>query len=196
MIFNEFDNALWLILKNDRKNRKKILEFIKTIPCNFIIDIQNSIDEYNQYMINNEGKDDDDINKRTFSGEIYSVDGYFYSYHIDTDSNVLYIGRSSYENGRYYNDFRLSLAMIDSKVEKLGNKNIGGILSSSLFEERLSVNYSVFNTRVGVLMLKFINNNNYRLCGILNRDVPDNYELEEFENKFVRIKKKYKGEKV
>jgi len=196
MIFNVFDNALWLILKNDRKNRKKILEFIKSIPGEFIVDIQKSIVEYYQYMINNVGKNDEDIDKRTFSGEIYTIDGYFYSYQIDTDKDMLFIGRSIYENGRYYNDFRLSLVVVDSKVDNMCNKNIGGILSSSLFEERLSVDYTVFDTKIGFLMLKFINNNNYKLCGILNKDVPDNYELDEFENKFVRIKKKYKGERV
>lgn len=196
MIFNSFDRALWLILKNDKKNRKRILEFIRTIPNQFIMDIQKSIDEYNKYKINNIGIDEDDVNKRTFSGEIYTKDGYFYSYQIDTYKDMLFIGRSIYENGAYYNDFRLSLSSVDSNVNNLSNQNIGGILSSSLFEERFSIDYSLFSSKIGILMLKFINNNNYRLCCILNRDIPDNYDLEEFENKFVRIKKIYKGERV
>ena len=36
MIFdNSFDKSLWMIIKCDRKNRKRITDFIKSIPDDF-----------------------------------------------------------------------------------------------------------------------------------------------------------------
>lgn len=194
MMFLEYDKALWLILKNDNRNKKKILEFIRTIPSEFIFNIQDSIKLYN--MMKNSDLSVDDLKTRNFNGEIYTGDGYFYSYSIDIEKDMLFIGRSIYENGAYYNDFRLSLNSVDLNIDKnnLVNYNIGGILSASLFEERISINYNVSNTRLGSYLFKCINNEQYRLCGFLSRDIPDDYNLENFENRLVKIRKKYIGD--
>ena len=139
---------------------------------------------------------EDDTKVIDFNGEIYTGDGYFYSYNIDVEKDMLFIGRSIYENGAYYNDFRLSLSSVDLNVDKKKfiNHNVGGILSASLFDERISIDYSFFNTNFGSYLLKYINNQQYRLCGFLSRDIPDDYNLDEFENRFVKIKKKYIGD--
>ena len=53
MIFsNNYDKILWLILKNDNINRERILEFIENIPSDFLIKLQNTIKEYEEYKLN------------------------------------------------------------------------------------------------------------------------------------------------
>ena len=53
MIFNNnYDRILWLILKNDNISRERILEFIENIPSDFLIKLQNTIKEYEEYKLN------------------------------------------------------------------------------------------------------------------------------------------------
>ena len=53
MIFdNDYDKALWLMLKADKKNRKMIAEFIRSIPSGLYEQIRKSISIYKEYIDN------------------------------------------------------------------------------------------------------------------------------------------------
>jgi len=50
MIFgNGFDEALWYMLKADRKNRKRIVEFIKGIPEELLEEIKSAVEQYQKW---------------------------------------------------------------------------------------------------------------------------------------------------
>ena len=68
MIFNsEFDKSLWLMIKGDIKNRKKIVDFVKSIPYELILDIRDNLVEYDKYKMDNIGIDYDDREYRCFN---------------------------------------------------------------------------------------------------------------------------------
>lgn len=110
MVFDKnYDNTLWLVLMGDKNNRDVIMEFIKSIPANFLYTIQNTLLEYNRYLLENENVPVKDRSYRAFNGDIYGSDGYLYSFNIDISSNTLSLFRNAYRYGLYFNDFELVL---------------------------------------------------------------------------------------
>lgn len=79
MIFSEeYDAALWYILKADKKNRKKLVDFIKGLPSELVSDIKKTIEEMKEYSKN--GKKCERIYKNMECGDIvyhYSLDPFF-----------------------------------------------------------------------------------------------------------------------
>lgn len=105
MIFNNnYDKILWLILKYDKSNRERILDFIENIPCEFLIKIQNVIKEYVEYK-----SDSSVYKKNNFYGEYYDESKYLYHFNIDKDCDTLFVGRHILKYGRMFNDFGLLL---------------------------------------------------------------------------------------
>ena len=90
MIFsNNYDKILWLILKNDKINRERILEFIENIPLEFLENIKDSIREYEEYKLDNCFSK----KKKNFYGEYYIGCKYLYHFNIDKDCDTLFVGR-------------------------------------------------------------------------------------------------------
>ena len=105
MIFNNnYDKILWLILKYDKSNRERILDFIENIPCEFLIKIQKVIKEYVEYKLDNSVD-----KKNNFYGEYYDESKYLYHFNIDKDCDTLFVGRHILKYGRMFNDFGLLL---------------------------------------------------------------------------------------
>lgn len=106
MIFDKnYDDVLWLLIEGDRNNRDIIINFIKSIPNELLVKIQNTILEYNSYKLSKENND-----YIGFYGEMYDKNGDLYSFNIDEDSDVLKLSRSTYNYGKYYNNFNLVLS--------------------------------------------------------------------------------------
>ena len=82
MIFGkDYDKSLYLILKNNIRNKELMNDFLGLIPYEFIIKIKNDIVCYeNSEIINKNSR------LNNFNSEVYTSDGYLYSYYIDTDS--------------------------------------------------------------------------------------------------------------
>lgn len=60
MIFDKgYDFSLWCILSTDKKNRTKIIEFIKSIPQEFLNKIRDGILQYRIYEQNNSNEEFD-----------------------------------------------------------------------------------------------------------------------------------------
>ena len=50
MLFDKnFDKSLWLLIKGDRRNRGKIVDFVKSLSNEFIVMIQEGLLEYEKY---------------------------------------------------------------------------------------------------------------------------------------------------
>ena len=110
MLFSkELDKSLFLILKNDRKNRKEIVNFLIGIPKNLRYKMQYEIGRY-QYRY------DECINSN-LSRKFISDDGSSYSYKYEGEIDELLILRTTLNNetsilslssynrhiGKYYN---------------------------------------------------------------------------------------------
>lgn len=188
MIFNkDYDKMLWLILKNDKGNRERILEFIKSIPSDFLVKIQDTIKEYEEYKLS----DDKHLKMRNFNGKFYDGEKYLYHFSIDKDRDTLFVGRNAFKYGKIFNDFGLLL---------FNGSNVNQI---NTFDEyvigNISFDYELINDGMRIVQGKytFID---YKLLDVMlgkvivtsNRDwimfknrmvfvdinnVPDNYNL-------------------
>lgn len=78
----EYDISLWLILKNDSKNRSLILDLIKSIPDDIYKEILNKINKYKNGMMINLYKE-------------LKVKNNFYFFSINKEDGSIIIGKSA-----------------------------------------------------------------------------------------------------
>lgn len=122
MIFSdELDKSLLIILKNDRKSRKEIIDFIQEIPDSLIKDLKNEI------VFTQDIDDDEEIIHPILSKKYISKNNNTYSYKYDNDVDELLLLKrgidndttiltlSSYNNyiGRFYN-----IRIKNNRIEK------------------------------------------------------------------------------
>lgn len=197
MIFDrEFDESLWLIVKNDRKNRMKVLEFIKSIPYEFILKIQNVLIEYNVYKLENEGVPFSDRKYRCFNGGLYVSNGDLYSFNVDIQNDSLFISRSTRRYARQFSDFSILLSSYKEDVNNYETQEIGKIFydfhdkvsspNDISFEMGDSIVYSSVKVPFGNLLFSNTNNGIIKFCGLDRDSIPADYNLECVENKLVR----------
>lgn len=116
MIFGEsYDRALWLMLKGDKKNRKRINDLISSIPYELYIEIKNKmgiVDENrkkNVFLINEE-----------YFHNSYVKEDKLYFYRINPYNYGLSLGYSVLNNSNYDREFEITLCPLD-KID-LDNK--------------------------------------------------------------------------
>lgn len=128
MIFNEnYDKVLWLMLLGNKNNSERIIEFIKSIPDEFLPVIQNTIEEYNKYRLENNSSLN--VKNRCFNGEFNDGREYIYCFSIDNESGLLLLGRCSYEYGVYFNDFEMKLSSYvdNNQIDIFSKQKLGEI---------------------------------------------------------------------
>lgn len=198
MIFDKnYDKILWLILKGNKDNRERILEFIGSIPNHFLIKIQNTIKEYEEYKLDN-----NNLVKKNFNGEWFDGEKYLYHFNIDKDSDTLFVGRNIFKYGIVNNDFGLLLTndidfkIIDNFCEYLIGKvsydyeliNDG---SKVIQGEYTSVDYKLLNVIFGNVIVTSNKNRIFfkdRMNFVDTDKIPDDYNLD-------NIKKLFRGKK-
>lgn len=118
MIFDDgFDRTLWLLLEKDIDNRTRIVDFIRSIPRELLINIQNSLIKYNNMT-----------DKKEIYGDDYTRKNYIYYFNIS--DGVLHLGRCAYRYGLYYTDFELRLRSFkDIKEIEMFNDGFVGEMS-------------------------------------------------------------------
>ena len=189
MIFNnEFDKSLWFMIKGDIKNRKKIVDFIKSIPYNLILDIRENLIEYDKYKMDNIGIDYDNRVYRSFNKQIYSSIGELYSFSIDVRNDILSITKSIYIMGAYYKNFSIELCNIDnlSKLNSIGKLcyPVDGV------NNLMNINYSIGDIGLTNVLVSSVNKDRYRFCGFINLDEDINLNLDNISGKLIRTKKR------
>lgn len=110
MIFgNGYDSSLWLMMKSDRKNRKKILEFIGNIPEKLYIEIKEKLSMIDDYRESNR-------NRVYFHGNC-EKDGKLYYYRIDLYNYGLSIGCSIFNGLSYDEIFEINIYPSDNLAD-------------------------------------------------------------------------------
>ena len=143
MIFsNNYDKILWLILKNDKINGDRVLEFIENIPLEFLDRIQDSIREYEEYKLDNSID-----RKKYFCGEYYDGSKYLYHFSIDMDCDTLFVGRHTNRYGKMFNDFGLLL------TNGIDIKNMNEICEYMI--GKVSFDYDIVNDGVKTIQGKY-----------------------------------------
>ena len=196
MIFNnEFDKSLWLMMKSDIKNRKKIVDFIKSIPYELILSIRDNLIEYDKYKIDNMGIDFNNREYKCFNKQIYSSVGELYSFNIDVRRDTLSITKSIYVMGAYYKNFSIELMNINKNLNLSKINDIGVMCYSTDGVGNLKkVNYGFMDMGLFNVLLSSVNNDIYRFCGFVNVDKDIDLELNNNVEKLIRIKKRNNGD--
>lgn len=177
MIFdNNFDKTLCLIIKGDRKNGKKIVEFIKSIPYEFILMVREGLVEYERYKIENERLSLDDRENKCFGEQIYNNIGELYSFNIDVKNDMLSITKSVYISGAYYRNFSIKLININDDKNKSMITEIGSLCYAVDWVRNMKeIDYGMMNIGLTNVLVSSSNNDVYKLCGVV--DLSKNFEL-------------------
>lgn len=153
MIFGkEYDLSLWYIIKADKRNRYKIIEFIKEIP----IDLINNID------LAIEKSKNEEIDYSKYDGNIYKITSYKdsnikYYFYIDNIDYCLTIAKEYNNDGKRQTLFELMLFPLRLEMIKMFDEEWIGTISNynsncSLTEISQINNkyeYNLYNTPIG-----------------------------------------------
>lgn len=192
MIFGkDYDKSLYLIIKNNIRNKELVNDFLSLIPYEFIIRIQNDIIEYENYNLKNNEIIDNDSKLNNFNSEIYTSTGYLYSYYIDIENGLLSISRSVYQCGAYYKEFELKLFRCRN-IDNYSVKNIGSIsFGFNNMDNSYNCNYNISEYEFKVVKVPFKNMlfllENNMLIGI-DKDVMNNDELDDIRSNLCKNK--------
>ena len=191
MLFdNNFDKTLWLLIKSDRRNRGKIIDFVKSIPDEFILMIQEGLVEYEKYKLENDCISFDDREYRCFDNQMYNSMGELYSFNIDTKKDILSITKSIYILGAYYRNFNIKLKNLSNINDKSNMKDIGNMCYAIDGVGNLrKISYDIMNIGLTNVLISSSNNDIYRLCGVVEIDKDIDLNLDNINGKLVRIKK-------
>ena len=195
MIFNsEFDKSLWLLIKGDIKNRKKIVEFIESIPSELILSIRDSLIEYDKYKMDNIGIDFNNREYKCFNNQMYTNYGELFSFNIDSKKDILSITKSIYIMGAYYRNFSIELKNLTDDKGKSRIGNIGNVYYSidGIGNVR-KINYDIMNIGATNFLVSYSNNGIHRLCGLVDLDKDFEINIDNKNGKLVRTKKKDNG---
>lgn len=191
MLFDKnFDKSLWLLIKGDRRNRGKIVDFVKSLSSEFILMIQEGLLEYEKYKKRNEEIPLNDREYECFDNQIYNGLGELYSFNIDPKKDILSITKSIYILGSYYRNFSIKLMNISENKDKSMMRDIGCLCYPIDGVGNLrKVNYSIMDIGLTNVLVSSSNNDIYRFCGIVEIDNDVDLNLDNINRKLVRTKK-------
>lgn len=188
MIFDkEFDKSLWMILSADKKNRNKIVEFIRSIPERLQEEIKKSISIYREYEM-----DDDSVclDDSLLNGNYETQDRILYWYEYDDDFGSLELGYSVYNGERYEEAFELTLEPCGNKIEYFEDEYIGNleydITQSGYITTCSEIEYNMIKTPFGTFVVSMLDDrNNKEKLGISRvnlRNMPDEMFMTDLNN--------------
>ena len=195
MLFDKnFDKTLWLLIKDDRRNREKIVDFIKSIPNEFMLMIQEGLFEYEKYKIENKDIPLNEREYKCFNNQMYTNYGELFSFNIDSKKDILSITKSIYIMGAYYRNFSIELKNLTDDKGKSRIGNIGNVYYSidGIGNVR-KINYDIMNIGATNLLVSYSNNGIHRLCGLVDLDKDFEINIDNKNGKLVRTKKKDNG---
>lgn len=204
MIFDKdyYDKSLWLMLKVDRENRDRIIDFIKCIPYELHIQIQDSIRIYKEKV-----KDNDIL----FSECDYKLSGDFetnrhvlYWYDINIDNGSLTLGYSILYGYIYWDSIIMELVPYDEmyQLRYFDDELIGNLeYDFTTTETSIACNekeYNIINTPFGNLIISMLEDRqNRKRLGINRVDIekiPDELFINDLKGKN-SVRKLIKGKK-
>jgi len=113
MIFDEkFDQSLWCIIKGDKKNRNKIVNFIKELPQEFIEMVRDGIEKYRKI-------EDPFESKEEISGEYETQNNVIYHFDIIRFCMVNYLRLSKFILNEKIDDSDIRLELTDGGVKDI-----------------------------------------------------------------------------
>jgi len=196
MIFGKnYDKTLKLLVDGDNKNRDKIIDFIRSIPNEFLERIQKTIVEYDNYKLNNKN------NNKLFCGDCYGVDGNLYSFYIDKDADILLLSKLVCNFGLYFNDMSLVLGAYNDNITCDLKKYIGYLIcdynyvvgdKAVVLGDKTKIEYFLVNMPFNSYLLSY--NPKCFLPLKVNpvnlNNLDDNYRVDTIDNPLVRRRSK------
>jgi len=206
MIFDKklYDRSLWLMLKADKDNRDRIIEFINDIPFELRKRIEESIRIYKMGIKDNSilyGMED-----KRLSGSYETVRHVLYWYNIDVVDSLgtLTLGYSILYGDMYYEVIEMQLVPYDDlyRLKYFDNEVIGNLMyditMTKNFVSGKEKKYDIINTPFGDFILLILKDRNdkyrYELCKINIEKIPDNICIRDFQSK-KNIKRLIRGKK-
>lgn len=200
MIINKtYDKSLWLMLCSDKLNRKKIVDFINSIPSELYNKLRVSLGFYVDKKRNFSITKNDELYKSFLSSEVRTTGDMRYWYTFDTKTGALNFGESIICDGEEYNTFCMTIYplnddMLNDKKE-YNDCLVGEITNSYLdnYENEIVyfhlIRFSFCDIIVSSSRDKY-NKNKYRLIDMDN--MPNNYTLSNLNNE-CNVKKLIRG---
>lgn len=122
MILNyEYDQSLWLVVCNDKKNRNMVIDFIYSIPDDLYAEIMNSADIVNEYRKNNISYWDRKY--KELHGSVITSDQLMFWYSIDPYDYGITLGYSVFDGNEYQESFEMTLYPLEQARDDLYDEN-------------------------------------------------------------------------
>lgn len=193
MLSREHDRSLWLILYGDKKNRGRIIKFMRSIPHDLYVQINRSIDEYNNIKIMSSEEPYIYDKNLHLLGEIEDGD-VLYWYDLVTTFGAIIIGKSVKNGDDYIDIFSISIdcsnAFEYNQSENFEESILGEIeyISGSVILEDGSVRVSYVRTCYDLMKTPFCAivistekgiDINKRHSLLSSKSIPRNFYLED-----------------
>lgn len=164
MIFDSeyYDNSLWLMIKADKENRMKIVEFIKNIPELMLIEIRECVRSYKHNQIDNYG-----------FGQYMTSDKCVYCYTIDGIGNLI-INKSIFLGDGYSTVMELCLSINDDLTEAL---DVGYLVNDG---HKIDYTYVVYTDSV---IVEDIGTGRYKVKYAHSKSMPEEIFLDNISDK-------------
>lgn len=123
MILNyEYDQSLWLVVCNNKKNKNMIIDFMHSIPDDLYAEIMNSADIVNEYRRNNVTYWDRKY--KELHGSVITSDQLMYWYSIDPYNYGITLGYSVFDGNDYQESFEMTLYPLEQAKKELYDGNL------------------------------------------------------------------------
>lgn len=204
MIFDKdlYDRSLWLMLKTDKKNREKIIKFVRSIPRELREQIKKSI-----YIYKEKIKDNDelfDVDDDRLSGNIENSRHVLYWYNISSLDGSLSLGYSFLNEDKYYDAFEMKLIPYDDlyQLKYFDDEWIGTIDYDITTTESMTTcnekEYNIVRTPLGDFVIAMLEDrsdrNKYEISRINLKKMPEEMFLKDFDGE-KNIKRLIRGKK-
>ena len=183
IIDKEYDKFLWIILKVDKKNRQRIIEFIKSVPKPIFDGLEKSIEMYRKY----EQDDMIFLDEMNLTGLYETHNRLLYWYEIEKDFGTLEIGYSVFTGKKYEDAFSLSLEL-DSILSEDNYEECIGSIRYDISEEGNTticneVEYNLIDGRIVVSSLDGRNDKHRIRLNFINLDnIPEEIFITDYTN--------------
>lgn len=181
MIFSkELDESLWLMLESDKKNRRKVSEFLKAVPSELYEQISIQLDKYREY----EDSGIDILERDTIClyGNCLDQNNYKYSFIVDMINHSLSISKSFFRENEYVKQFELTMYAKSryNSVDVFGRQMLGSIYESGMSGK---YEYDLVDMLFGKMIICSYDNNIKKYKRVKINDILDDIRIEDLSSK-------------